>query len=184
LRSAAVLVLACTLAPVQTPDPTPVPTPAPSAAAPEVLSPDAMRSRERNVIIAVSTVVHAEKSYAAENGGFFDEVRCLMRPNECRPALPADTLPFLDATYNWLEPKLGYTRAFHAGPKPSPDEIEKAGASASSLKAFAYTATPLQPGVTGTRAFCGDSGGRLCFTPDGREPPVKDGRCEPCKKME
>jgi hypothetical protein len=51
------------------------------------------------------------------------------------------------------------------------------------LKAFAYTATPVRPGQTGQRGFCGDSGGRLCVTPDGSEPPVKDGRCEPCKKL-
>jgi hypothetical protein len=143
-----------------------------------------MRSRERNVIIAVSTILHAQKTYAAQNGGFFDELRCLMRPTECRPDLPADTLPFLDATYNWLESRLGYARAFHPGPRPSAEEIQKAGASASSVKAFAYTATPTQPGQTGTRAFCGDSSGRLCFTPDGSEPPVKDGRCDPCTKME
>jgi hypothetical protein len=143
-----------------------------------------MRSRERNVIIAVSTVVHAEKTYAALNGGFFDEIGCLMRPTECRPTLSADTMPFLDPSYGWLEPKLGYARTFHPGPKPTPDEVQKAGASATSLKAFAYTATPLQPGVTGTRAFCGDSSGKLCVTADGRDPSVKDGRCEPCKKME
>jgi hypothetical protein len=181
LRPAAVLLLACTL-PAQAPSPPPAP--AEAQATPEALTPEAMRSRERNVLIAVSTVVHAEKSYAAQNGGFFDEVRCLMRPTECRPGLAADILPFLDPTYNWLEPRLGYVRAFHPGPRPSPEDIQKAGASASSVKAFAYTATPLQPGVSGIRAFCGDSSGRLCFTPDGREPPVKDGRCDPCKKME
>ena len=162
--------------------------PAPAAPAPsptaEALSPEDMRSRERNVLIAVSTVLHAQKTYAAANGGFFDEVRCLMRPTECRPDLAADTLPFLDPTYNWLEPRLGYARAFHPGPRPSAQEIQQAGASASSIKAFAYTATPVQPGVSGTRAFCGDSSGRLCFTPDGREPAVKDGRCDPCKKLE
>jgi hypothetical protein len=143
-----------------------------------------MRSRERNVLIAVSTVLLAEKTYAAQNGGLFDELRCLTQPAECRPDLPADTLPFLDPTYNWLEARLGYVRAVHLGPKASADEIQKAGASASSVKSMAYTATPAQPGVSGIRAFCGDTTGRLCFTPDGREPPVKDGRCDPCKKME
>jgi hypothetical protein len=170
----------------QTPTPSPAEasaSPSPSPAA-EVLTPDAMRSRERNVLIAVSTIVHAERSYAQGNGGFFDEVRCLTHPAECRPGTPPDTAPFLDPTYAWLEPRLGYTRAFHAGPRPTPEEIERAGASPTSLKAFAFTAAPLQPGVTGTRGFCGDSGGRLCFTTDGREPPVKDGRCDPCKKME
>jgi hypothetical protein len=183
LRPAAVLVLACAL-PAQTPAPSPAPSAVAPLAAPEALSPEAMRSRERNVLIAVSTVLLAERTYAAQNGGFFDELRCLTTPNECLPDLPADTLPFLDPTYNWLEPRLGYARALHLGPKPSPDEIQKARASLTSVKSMAYTATPVQPGVSGTRAFCGDTGGRLCFTPDGREPPVKDGRCEPCKKME
>jgi hypothetical protein len=191
LRSAAVVVLILLALGVsapgplaQVPDPSPPPVAPAASPSAEALTPEAMRSRERNVLIAVSTVLHAQKTYAAANGGFFDEVRCLTRPTECRPDLPGDTLPFLDATYNWLEPRLGYARAFHAGPKPSPEEIQKAGASPSSLKAFAYTATPLQPGVSGTRGFCGDSSGRLCFTADGREPGVKDGRCEPCKKLE
>jgi hypothetical protein len=40
------------------------------------------------------------------------------------------------------------------------------------------------PGRTGGRAFCGDTSGRMCMRADGREPPVKDGRCEPCRKLE
>jgi hypothetical protein len=177
-----VVALASALTPgLQTPAPDPSPTASPTA---EALTPEAMRARERNVLIAVSTVLHAEKTYAAENGGFFDEIRCLMRPPECKPGLAADAAPFLDPTYNWLEPRLGYARVFHPGPKATPDEIQRTGASPTSLKAFAYTATPLQAGVTGSRGFCGDSGGRLCFTPDGRDPPVKDGRCDPCKKMQ
>jgi hypothetical protein len=187
LKPAAAVTLAGLLAWwAQTPSPSPVetsPAPAPSASA-EALTPDAMRARERNVLIAVSTIVHAERSYAQGNGGFFDEVRCLTHPAQCRPGLPADTAPFLDPTYAWLEPRLGYARAFHAGPQSTAEEIERAGASPTSVKAFAFTAAPLQPGVTGSRGFCGDSTGRLCFTPDGREPPVKDGRCDPCKKLE
>ena len=73
--------------------------------------------------------------------------------------------PFLDPTYAWLEPRLGYIRKFHPGPKVEPDAIAKVKASPSSLRAFAFTATPVKPGVTGGRAFCGDSGGRMCMTP-------------------
>lgn len=156
----------------------------PAPASSPALDAEAMRVRERMIIIAVSTVLLAERTYAVANGAFFDEIRCLMKPTECIPGLPVDAPPFMDPTYDWLEPKLGYDRKFHPGPKASPEEIQKAGASATSLKAFAFTATPVRPGETGSRAFCGDSTGRMCFTPKGTEPPVKDGRCDPCKKLE
>ena len=90
----------------------------------------------------------------------------------------------LDPTYAWLEPRLGYSRAFHPGPKADPAAISRAGASPSSLRAFAFTATPVTPGVSGGRAFCGDSTGRMCMTKNGSPPPVKDGRCEPCQKIQ
>jgi hypothetical protein len=148
------------------------------------LGPEEIRARERMILVAISSVLHAERGYAAANGSFFDEVRCLTQPGQCLPAFPADGTPFLDPTYPWLEPRLGYTRTFHPGPRPTAEEIARVGASPTSLKAFAFTAAPLRPGETGTRAFCGDSGGRMCFTPKGTEPPVKEGRCEPCQKLQ
>jgi len=169
------------LGPAQSAVPAPSPSPAPSASP---LDAAEIKARERMMMITVSTVVSAERTYAAANGTFFDEIRCLTRPVECVPGMAADAAPFLDPTYDWLEPKLGYVRKFHAGPRPSPDEIRKAGASPTSLRAFAFTATPQRPGETGSRAFCGDSSGRICFTPKGTEPPVKDGRCDPCQKLE
>ena len=154
------------------------PTPSPPIDAQEI------KARERMIMIAVSTVVSAERTYSMTNGTYFDEIRCLTRPADCIPGLPTDTLPFLDPTYDWLEAKMGYVRKFHPGPRAAPEEIRKAGSSPTSLKAFAFTATPLRPGETGTRAFCGDSTGKICFTPKGTEPPVKDGRCDPCQKLE
>jgi hypothetical protein len=159
---------------------TPTPSPPPSSP----LDAQEIKARERMIMIAVSSVVSAERTYAVSNGSYFDEIRCLTRPADCIPGLPADTPPFLDPTYDWLEAKMGYVRKFHPGPRVTPEEILKAGSSSSSLKAFAFTATPLRPGETGTRAFCGDSTGRICFTPKGTEPPVKDGRCDPCQKLE
>jgi len=159
-----------------------VPTPAPTPARP--LDAQEIKAVERMIMIAVSTVVSAERTYAATNGSYFDEIRCLTKPGECLPGLPADAMPFLDPTYDWLEAKMGYVRKFHPGPRAAPEDIRKAGASPTSLKAFAFTATPLRPGETGSRAFCGDSSGRICFTPKGTEPPVKDGRCDPCQKLE
>jgi hypothetical protein len=38
---------------------------------------------------------------------------------------------------------------------------------------------PASQGITGVRAFCGDSTGRICFTADGSEPEVVNGSCSP-----
>jgi hypothetical protein len=158
--------------------------PAASPSAEAALTPQQIKDLERNVLLTVSTVLLGERTYASSNGRFFDEIPCLLEPWTCIPGFPADGAPFLDPTYAWLEPRLGYARKFHPGPKAPPDAIAKARASPSSLQAFAFTATPLKPGVTGGRAFCGDSAGRMCMTADGSEPPVKDGRCEPCRKLQ
>jgi hypothetical protein len=166
-------------------DPAPSAMPATSPEAVEApLTPEKMKERERNVLLTVSTVVLGQRTYAAANGSFFDEIACLLEPGKCIPGFAADGAPFLDPTYAWLEPRLGYVRKFHPGPKADPAAIAKAKASPGSLRAFAFTATPVKPGVTGGRAFCGDSGGRMCMTADGREPPVKDGRCDPCQKLQ
>lgn len=162
----------------------PAQTPAPGPATPPAkLSPDELRANERGTLLAVQTVLLAGRTYAASNGGLFDELRCFTEPWTCLPAYPKDGASFLDPTYDWLQPRLGYVRKFHAGPPASLEEIARAQASSSSLKAFAYTATPLQPGQ-GQRGLCGDSKGRLCITTDGSEPPVKNGLCDPCKKLE
>ena len=168
------------------------PTLQPAAAAPTVtpeaaetpITPEKMKERERNVLLTVSTVLLGQRTYASANGSFFGEIGCLTHPSSCIPGFAADGAPFLDPTYPWLEPRLGYARKFHPGPKADAAAIAKARASPGSLRAFAFTATPVKPGVTGGRAFCGDSGGRMCMTADGREPPVKDGRCEPCQKLQ
>jgi hypothetical protein len=176
------VVLAIALA-AQEPPAAPAASPSPDAA--EVtLTPQQIKDRERNVLLTVSTVLLGQRTYASSNGKFFDEIACLLEPWKCIPGFPSDGAPFLDPTYAGLEPRLGYARKFHPGPKAAPDAIAKAKASPSSLQAFAFTATPLKPGVTGGRAFCGDSGGRTCMTADGSEPPVKDGRCEPCQKLQ
>jgi hypothetical protein len=167
---------------------TPAPAPATSAPAPEApevpLTPQQIKDRERNVLLTVSTVLLGQRTYASYNASFFDEIACVTNPAACIPGFAPDGAPFLDPTYAWLEPRLGYARKFHPGQKVDPETIAKAKASPSSLRAFAFTATPVKPGVTGGRAFCGDSGGRMCMTADGREPPVKDGRCDPCQKLQ
>jgi hypothetical protein len=153
------------------------------AQAPAPPTPEELRSNERATLLAIQTVLLAGRTYAASNGGLFDELRCLGEPWSCIPGYPKDGASFLDPTYDWLTPQLGYVRKFHAGPPATLDEIARAQASSTSLKAFAYTATPLQAGQ-GQRGLCGDSKGRLCMTRDGSEPPVKNGLCEPCRKLE
>ena len=155
---------------------TPAQAPAPPTA-------DQARGQERAAILSVQTVLLAGRSYAASNGGLFDQLRCFGEPWSCIPGYPQDGASFLDPTYDWLQSRLGYARAFHPGPAATPDEIARAKASPSSLKAFAYTATPLRQDL-GQRGLCGDSKGRLCMTTDGSQPPVKNGLCDPCRKLE
>lgn len=160
--------------------PAPVSAPAPPLPPPP-LTADQIRSRERLALISLSTVVQAQQSYAAMNQGLFDSITCLTRPDHCIPG-QKDAAPVLDPGYHWLEPRLGYVMRFHPGPSAPSSQISR-GASSSSIAAFAVTVTAEYPGRTGGRAFCADSAGRMCFT-DGGAPPVKDGRCEPCKKLQ
>ncbi len=153
------------------------------AQAPAPPTPEQLRANERATLLAIQTVLLAGRTYAASNGGLFDELRCFGEPWNCIPGYPKDGASFLDPTYDWLQPSLGFARRFHAGPAATLDEIARSQASSTSLKAFAYTATPLQAGL-GQRGLCGDSKGRLCMTRDGSQPPVKGGLCDPCRKLE
>jgi hypothetical protein len=179
VRTAAALCAASAVLPVLGQAPPP-PTPSPAL---EKLSAEEIRGRERLALLAVNTVVQAEKAYAAANGSLFDQIRCLTAPAECIPSYPTDQPPFLDPTHAWLQTRLGYARKFHAGPKAADGLLASGSVSPSSLTAFAFTVSPTVPGRTGGRAFCGDSSGRTCVRNDGLAPPVKDGRCEPCQKL-
>ncbi len=173
------------------PETAPVATPAPGAAAPVAtpqpparpMSPEVARTLERNVLLVAQTVMAAERMYAAANHGFFDTLHCLGVPWECIPGFSAEAAPFLDPSYDSLEPRLGFARRFHPGPPATADEIRAAQASPSSLKAYAFTLAP-QRSEWGLRSFCADSKGRLCARDDGAEPTVKNGLCDPCRKLE
>lgn len=154
------------------------------APAADTVTPEELKARERHAILNVRTVLLAGKIYAASNGSLFGQLSCLKDPASCGKDWPADAAFPLDPTYEWEGLKLGYVRRFHPGPRVDDEAARRAGAAAGSLSAFAYTAAPDRPGETGLRAFCGDTSGRLCATGDGREPPVKDGRCDPCRKLE
>jgi hypothetical protein len=72
----------------------------------------------------------------------------------------------------------GYRRQFHPGPPVPPEEIRAKGLSPTSVKAYAYTATPVRPGCDGKHGFCGDDTGAVCSRADGAEIRVVDGRCD------
>lgn len=148
------------------------------------LDPETLRGRDRTALLDVRTVLMAEKLFAARNGGYFGPFECLTRPEACLADFPKEDAPFLDPTHDWLATRLGYARSFQLGPKVADDELGAAKAIPGSVRTFAFTAIPVKAGETGLRAFCGDAGGKVCFTADGSPPGVRDGRCvAPCKEM-
>jgi len=76
------------------------------------------------------------------------------------------------ASAGLVEPiRWGYRRTLHL-PAAS-------AATAAQSRGFAVTATPLEPGRSGVRAFCADTTGAMCFNLDGTAPPVRpDGTCD------
>lgn len=148
------------------------------------LDPETLRGRDRMALLDVRTVLMAQKLFAARNGGYFGPFECLTKPEACLEAFPKDEAPFLDPTHDWLATRLGYARSFQLGPKAADAELRPASAVPGSARTFVFTAIPVVAGETGLRAFCGDAGGKICFTVDGTPPGVRDGRCvAPCKEM-
>ncbi len=123
--------------------------------------PSLLRARvsanEAATIGDIRTLISAQAAYSSTNNGAYGELRCLSDPKACRASYAGPA--FLDAGLASLSDKSGYKRAFHPG-KPT-----RPGAKA--YAAFAYTATPLEPGKTGVRSFCGDSSGLVCSDPKG-----------------
>lgn len=141
--------------------------------------PSLLRARtaanEASVLGDMRTIISAETTYAAFNGGHFDTLACLANPQTCIPDLPAGTSPFIAAPLASSDARSGYLRELHLGaPAPS----DQAGrVSPSSAVAFAYVAVPVKPGNTGIRAFCADETGAIRIAADGVMPPILDGKC-------
>jgi hypothetical protein len=148
-----------------------------------VIVPKMLRKRvldnEIDAILDARRIYNAQAGYASSNCGLYDSIECLAQPSKCIPRYPKD----LDSVY--LPPPLrqseqverGYRRAFHAGPPPI-SIPEGCDASPSSMTAFAYVLTPLQPGRSGRRWFCVDSRGLVFYLE--QEPAqgvAKDGLC-------
>lgn len=132
--------------------------------------PSMLRARvsanESAAIGDVRTVISAQAAYQSANRGFYGELPCLGAPATCIKGYSGPQ--FLDAQVASLEVKSGYRRAFHPGPRAT---------GARSLRAFAYTAVPVEQGKTGVRSFCGESSGVIRFDPQGGDIKPAGGVC-------
>jgi hypothetical protein len=116
------------------------------------------------------TIGSAQAVYAERNGGAYDTIACLARPEACLPGYAGPS--FLDTSF--LAPRRhGYVFTFHpgaaaaAGPARSP----------SSLAGWAALAVPEDPRGTGGRALCLDSAGAVRSTDEAAPPPPPGGAC-------
>jgi type II secretory pathway pseudopilin PulG len=143
--------------------------------------PSLLRARvsanEAAAIGDLRTVISAELAYASSNGGQFDQLECLAKPQECIPGYPPDGPVFLSEVPPAA--RAGYQREFQVGLPADGSEVAFANLSPSSVQSFVYIAYPENAGVTGTRGFCTDYTGRICVTTDGSRPPVVNGMCDP-----
>jgi type II secretory pathway pseudopilin PulG len=143
--------------------------------------PSLLRARvatnEAMAIGDLRTVISAEAAYASSNGGLYDQLECLAKPQECIPGYPSTGPVFLSE----IPPSVrtGYQREFQVGLPADGSEVAFANLSPSSVQSFVYLAYPVTPGTTGSRGFCADYTGRICVTMDGSPPPVVDGLCDP-----
>jgi type IV pilus assembly protein PilA len=142
--------------------------------------PSLLRARisanEAGTLGDLRTLISAERAYHSATGGVFDTPECLLAPSRCIPNYSVTGPTFLRAEA--LAPtRHGYLRTFHSGPPLRWRPVGKATLSPSSMRSFAYVAVPLGWGQTGTRAFCADSTGQICYTTRGEEPAVAGGLC-------
>ncbi len=143
--------------------------------------PSLLRARvSANEAVAIGdarSVISAEMSYASSNGGYYDILECLSNPYNCIPDYPTTAPTFLGAELTSALVKSGYRRTFYPGANADLTAEQSSVLSPTSLVTFAYVAVPENPGVTGVRAFCADSTGRICAIPDGEVPAILDGTC-------
>lgn len=141
-----------------------------SGALAAVAIPSLLRARvsanEAAAIGDIRTVLSGEAAYSSSSGGSYGDLGCLAGPGACLDGYAGPV--FVDAGLAGATEKGGYKRGFHGG---------AAAARARHFDSFAYTATPLTVGQTGTRSFCGDSSGLICFDPTGAELVPEQGAC-------
>jgi len=143
--------------------------------------PSLLRARisanEAAAIGDLRAVISAEAAYASQNGGLYDQLECLAKPQECIPGYPPTAPVFLGE----IPPVIrgGYQREFQVGFPADGSEVAFKNLSPSSVQSFVYLAYPVSPELTGKRGFCADYTARICVTMDGSPPPVVDGVCDP-----
>ena len=136
-----------------------------------IVIPALVRSRvaanEAATIGDIRTVISAQASYRAANGGYFDaRLACLVAPAVgCIPNYPTNAPTFLDSALASEQAKAGYNRLFVGGPLPV--IVNTQISSGTSALIYRYDATPTIVGVTGVRGFGSDHTDRICFTWDG-----------------
>jgi hypothetical protein len=131
--------------------------------------PSLLRARvaanEAAAIGDIRTVISAEVAFESTANGYGD-LSCLAKPASCLKGYSGPF--FIDETLAGATEKNGYKRAFHPG---------AAGKARGTYRSFAYTATPIEVGKTGSRSFCGDATGRICFDPKGAPIVPASGAC-------
>ena len=141
--------------------------------------PSLLRARvsanESATIGDVRTVISGQAAYQSANGGWYESnFNCMTQKGGCVPSAPSSSPTFLDSQIAALTPKSGYIRAIGSlGGVPAPADPT---VSATSVAAFAYTASPSQQGQTGVRGFGGDASGIVCFSQDGTQTPSANGQ--------
>jgi hypothetical protein len=132
---------------------------------------------ESRTLADIRTLMAAQGAYQSLNRGYADgNLACLAGPAGCLPEHGDYEGAVLDDEIAALGVRHGYLRSFHPGLPPEGLRLE---GSLSSVRTWAYVATPAEQGATGVRGFCGDSSGRICFTAAGELPPLReDGTCD------
>jgi hypothetical protein len=133
-------------------------------------------SNEQWMLPEMKTAVDAQLAYRKATGFFDARLACLELVATCVRGRDRDE-SLLGPALASLMARRGYARQFHPGPPAPADQIAAAGASATSITAFAYVAVPETPLDTGIRAYCADDTGRACYTRNGSAPAVRGGRC-------
>lgn len=124
---------------------------------------------EAAAISDLRTVIAAQAAYASVTDGAYGTLQCLSRPWPCIPGYPTDAATFLDPAF--LQPvRRGYRFEFKGSARVP-------GGAVAGFDGYTVTATPVEPGRTGIRLFCGDATGAIRFAARSPMPPVEPGSC-------
>lgn len=129
-----------------------------------------LEANEASAIGSLRAIVSGEMAYASSNGFAYGSLECLAAPKTCNPS--DSGVAHVDAALAAAGERSGYRLEFHPGPDADAAAGRPRGAA---LRSFAMVATPVTPGVTGTRRFCIDDRAELCTLEASATP--TDGRC-------